>query len=440
MFAIHARSLACAAIAGCILFSGPGHADESLSKELVDRITRSKARLQEVEERISRQSRQYAEKLDDKQQTIKKLREEAAAVQRLTDEKLLGLDKLEERVNEWTTQSNYQKHLLTGYLEGVGAQSDADSAAGIDRLAPAVRRIESALTPGWRRQNIVTADGAIARAPVLVAGPVEVAYDQTAGKAGPVIRETGAEPRIEDVYRGSELEELRSLQQAGVGLLSFDPTLGNALRLRNSNDGLLDHLNKGGIWAVPIIFFGLLSFVISIIKGGQFVRLPKIDPTVIDRITSRPAAQSGGAAGIEEKLTPASRDVGEAQKRLIQIAASTPVSQQRDDLLVAYLMEYKHKLERFMGVVGTSAAVAPLLGLLGTVSGMISTFKMMTIFGSGDASTVSGGISEALVTTELGLIVAIPSLVVSALLTRKSKSYSHELENFAIKLSKAEFA
>ena len=108
--------------------------------------------------------------------------------------------------------------------------------------------------------------------------------------------------------------------------------------------------------------------------------------------------------------------------------------------MVAYLMEYRHKVERFMNVVSVCASIAPLLGLLGTVSGMITTFKMMTIFGTGDASTVSGGISIALITTELGLVVAIPSLIASALLSRKIKSYLHDLESFAIKVSKVDFS
>jgi len=84
----------------------------------------------------------------------------------------------------------------------------------------------------------------------------------------------------------------------------------------------------------------------------------------------------------------------------------------------------------------TGAAVSPLLGLLGTVSGMIETFKMMTLFGSGDPEVVSGGIAQALVTTELGLVVAIPALILNAVLSRKAKSYYAELENFAILISK----
>ena len=66
---------------------------------------------------------------------------------------------------------------------------------------------------------------------------------------------------------------------------------------------------------------------------------------------------------------------------------------------------------------------------------MIATFKAMTLFGAGDASAVSGGIAEALITTELGLVVAIPALLAHALMSRRVKSYFAQLENDAVHLS-----
>jgi biopolymer transport protein ExbB len=66
---------------------------------------------------------------------------------------------------------------------------------------------------------------------------------------------------------------------------------------------------------------------------------------------------------------------------------------------------------------------------------MIETFKMMTLFGSGDPEVVSGGIAQALITTELGLVVAIPALILSAFLSRKARAYYTDLENFAVLLS-----
>jgi biopolymer transport protein ExbB len=66
---------------------------------------------------------------------------------------------------------------------------------------------------------------------------------------------------------------------------------------------------------------------------------------------------------------------------------------------------------------------------------MITTFKAMTLFGSGDASVVSAGIAEALITTEVGLVVAIPAVLAHALMSRKVKSYFAQLENDAVNLS-----
>jgi biopolymer transport protein ExbB len=70
-----------------------------------------------------------------------------------------------------------------------------------------------------------------------------------------------------------------------------------------------------------------------------------------------------------------------------------------------------HELERFLNLLGTIAAISPLLGLLGTVLGMIKVFNVISIYGTGDARVVAGGIGMALIATAAGLIVAIPSLL-----------------------------
>ena len=77
-------------------------------------------------------------------------------------------------------------------------------------------------------------------------------------------------------------------------------------------------------------------------------------------------------------------------------------------------------IERGLVTLAILAAVAPMLGLLGTVSGMIETFQSITLFGTGDPKLMSGGISQALVTTELGLAVAIPILLIHSALSSKS--------------------
>ena len=93
-----------------------------------------------------------------------------------------------------------------------------------------------------------------------------------------------------------------------------------------------------------------------------------------------------------------------------------------------------HRLERYLNALGTVAAISPLLGLLGTVTGMISVFTEITTHGTGNAPTLAGGISEALVTTAAGLAVAIPSLVMHRHYSARIESIVVDLEREAIKL------
>ncbi len=93
-----------------------------------------------------------------------------------------------------------------------------------------------------------------------------------------------------------------------------------------------------------------------------------------------------------------------------------------------------HDLEKYLNTLGTVAAIAPLLGLLGTVVGMIRVFTEITIQGTGNANALAGGISEALLTTAAGLIVAIPALVMHRYYTGRIDSIVVGLEQETIKL------
>jgi biopolymer transport protein ExbB len=172
----------------------------------------------------------------------------------------------------------------------------------------------------------------------------------------------------------------------------------------------------------------VFALVISLFKGFQLTRLPTVLPALAERLTH---IDSSVNSQVEQLM----QQVKGMQHELVNITLASPAGQQRDDKLFSALLMQKHQLEYWLGAVAITAAVSPLLGLLGTVSGMIETFKLMTLFGAGDASAVSGGISEALVTTELGLVVAIPALLMHALLSRKVKTYYGALESCAVQLS-----
>lgn len=93
-----------------------------------------------------------------------------------------------------------------------------------------------------------------------------------------------------------------------------------------------------------------------------------------------------------------------------------------------------HELERFLNTLGTIASIAPLLGLLGTVVGMIKVFSAIMMHGVGDPAVLAGGISEALITTAAGLTVAIPSLIFHRYFERLVDEYVLNMEEEALKL------
>jgi biopolymer transport protein ExbB len=103
-----------------------------------------------------------------------------------------------------------------------------------------------------------------------------------------------------------------------------------------------------------------------------------------------------------------------------------------EEVMYESMLSTQPRLERFLNVIAVTAATAPLLGLLGTVTGIIKTFKLMKVFGAGDPKPLISGISEALITTELGLVLAIPALVIHALLSRRVAAVLSRMEKLSV--------
>ena len=99
-----------------------------------------------------------------------------------------------------------------------------------------------------------------------------------------------------------------------------------------------------------------------------------------------------------------------------------------ENVLQEAILRELPRLERFLPTLSVLAAIAPLLGLLGTVTGMINTFQVIMQFGTSDPRMMSGGISEALITTQLGLVVAIPILIMHHFLERRVDKVIGDME------------
>lgn len=402
----------------------------SVESDLVNDIKKAQTALNKTQSNIAKQSVQLNRQTQDAEQAVVSLRKKTSAARRLMDEQTLSLTTLEKRLATWQQQDTYQRNLLARFSQQQKmpqSTGDAFDNESLATLSSAFNRLRSQLNPQWQTTSVVAQDGAIKPVSTLAIGPVSWFIDQASQQAGFLVHEpTMTKQGL--LLGHDEFEQLNQLANEQQAQISFDPTLTRALKIAQSQESVISHVEKGGIWVLPIIAFGVFALLISLIKGAQLIRLPALLPALAERLSHIDGKDAS-------QLNQLASQVKGMQRQLIDITLKSPAGQQRDDQLFSALLMQKHKLEYWLGAVAITAAVSPLLGLLGTVSGMIETFKLMTLFGAGDASAVSGGISEALVTTELGLVVAIPALLMHALLSRKVKTYYGGLESCAVQLS-----
>ncbi|MEM9530583.1 MAG: MotA/TolQ/ExbB proton channel family protein [Pseudomonadota bacterium] len=399
-----------------------GLAQDAVADSLLADIRRSTERLERAEKDIADAAARLNQQISEAQQEVGDLRRRATELQRAADEQTVGIDVLQARLEKWQQQEQYQQNLLLELERRVayGAADRIGEANEAARLQSALALLNERLNPTFQPAGAFTEAGAETPGQQLSLGPLSW-FVHAAGGGMLGSREDNLS-QVVWAFDSDALEELRGLQQNNAGVLMLDPTQGRYLALREARSTLLEHLGAGGVWVIPILTFALLSLAIALIKVVQFLRLPRLNSEVEQSLINQLRSPVRDA------------EVPRLLEPLISIWREAGSEQQREDRLFDFLVDQRNRLQRLLGAVAITATVSPLLGLLGTVSGMIRTFQSMTVFGSGDPSAVSGGISEALVTTEMGLIVAVPSLVIHALLKRKADSYAGQLESLVARV------
>ncbi|WP_166114467.1 MotA/TolQ/ExbB proton channel family protein [Pseudoalteromonas sp. Z9A5] len=404
---------------------------DDAKKSILSDIKTAQRTLSNTQNSIAKEQALLGKKIFNKQQSLSKLREEAAVNRRLADEDTLSLEQLQTRLDTWQQQQQYQLNLLNRFVRQNSKSEHVTNNQNelLNQVVSLISNQEQALYPHFKKQPVVLSNGELSQASTLQVGPVAWFSTQTPKLAGLLnLDDESNALKVALVQSTSNDNPLdNTLKQNGVGstLLTFDPSLTHLVTSQAQQESPLEHLEKGGLWAIPIILFACFALTIALLKAAQLLRLSKI------KMHSQMQLQQFFKGESTNEFTG-------MQKQLFNLTLQSEKGQVRDDQLFNQLIHDKHKLDNFIGAIAVTAAVAPLLGLLGTVSGMIETFKMMTLFGSGDPEVVSGGIAQALITTELGLVVAIPALVLNALLSRKAKAYYSQLEGFALQLSQLE--
>ena len=223
--------------------------------------------------------------------------------------------------------------------------------------------------------------------------------------------ETGRLVELGRQPQGRYLSLAEDLQAAKTGLVSvaLDPSRGSILSLMVESPDFIEHIQRAGIIGYVILALGGIALVIV---GERFVVLT---------LTRRKVEQQRSGQGVgEDNPLGRLRRVFNSHEGL----DADSLALKLDEAMAVEVPRYK----RWLPILAVFATAAPLLGLLGTVAGMIDTFQSMSLFGAGDPKLVSGGISLALVATELGLLVAIPILLLHSWLHSSSNRLIQVLE------------
>ncbi len=209
----------------------------------------------------------------------------------------------------------------------------------------------------------------------------------------------------------------------------MDISKGAAIRQLTHQLSLWDQIPKGGPIVWPIVAIFAVALIIVLERLVFFFRKQVNADKFMKRL----------APLVTENRWDECRTLLESTKnRLIPKVLLTAIdfrNQDRVDMenvLQEAILNEIPRIERFISTLGMLAAISPLLGLLGTVTGMINTFHAITSYGTGDPRMMSGGISEALVTTMLGLSVAIPVMLFHTLLSRRVETEIGKIEEKAV--------
>ncbi|MBW1646183.1 MAG: DUF3450 family protein [Deltaproteobacteria bacterium] len=194
-----------------------------------------------------------------------------------------------------------------------------------------------------------------------------------------------------------------------------------------------ERLRAGGPLVWPILFLGLVALGLSL---ERFFFLRRVKSNT-DRVMSEVISLVGAGRWQESEELLSNRRGPVYNVLAAGLRFRRAGREVLENVFEEAIMKELPRLERFLPTLQVLAAVAPLLGLLGTVTGMINTFQVITIFGTGDPRMMSGGISEALVTTELGLVMAIPILLLHSYFSRKVESIIGDMEEKAVGLTVA---
>ena len=428
-------TIAAAGLLALGLGSGSAVAQEAASlDELLDMVKQGQAReARENEQRLAEFRRRQAEQqallnqarnerasLEQRGEQLEELFEEnnrklATAAAEL-DERLGSLKELFGVLQQVAgdTQSVFSNSLISAqfpdreaFLVELGrtmaSSTRLASIEDIERLWFELQRqmTESGKVAKFER-SVILADGTESTIPVVRVGTFNIVGD------GFYLNYTSETGNVVELQRQPEQSRYTDSTaalfdaQEGPATFGLDPTRGGILAQLVDRPTLRERIDQGGVVGYSIIGLGLLGLLIALVSLFSLV--------IADRkVSAQLKSDKPNSNNPLGRVLGAYEDNKNVDTETLELKLSEAV------------LKEAPKLSRGLLFVKVISVVAPLAGLLGTVTGMIKTFQVITLYGAGDPKLMAGGISQALVTTVLGLVVAIPMVLLHTFLQGRSK-------------------
>ncbi len=435
----------------------PSEALTQASESVNIKLEKSLSELSALRELAASENIPLSKKLSDLESQLHEVGREYQNISRSLDGRTLDLNNLRAEIKSRQEESTYLSSLLGEYTRNFEARlhiaeiqryaaplEAAKSAVENSNLSEqevysaqaallnvSVERLKEALGGSVFDGKAVDESGVVKNGKFVLVGPVAIFKSNDGQIVGTVEQKLGSlEPSVTTFANNSDSLAADEIITTGGGRFPYDPTLGNAHVIEATRETVLEHIKKGGVVMVPILGMAAAAFAVVIYKWFAISLVRKPRKKQIKNFLNAVAAQD------ENEVKRQAKAIKGAFGKMLQSAAEhiKEPSELIEEVMYETILSTKLKLQSLLPFVAISAASAPLLGLLGTVTGIINTFSLITVYGSGDPKMLSGGISEALITTEYGLIVAIPCVLFHSFLSRKAKGVVDEMEKTAIAL------
>ena len=417
--------------------------EEEGLKELVNKLRAERDKLSDSVIDLKISAKRQKESLSDIEKNVNSLKDDAGRKEEILNQVKTLLEGAEGELNGLTRtlppSSNRQQQIktLNKLIDNSASNSEELFVEDTKELFKTVLEVvKEGQDIELYSEQVKTESGALEESDIIRIGHIAAAYvSQDVGRIGLKVKSVEGDEGFrwkENIPRNQRKKIMHAFNavkshEEGTFAFPVDVTQEIQPQKKSGSSGVFGFLLSGGPVMIPLTLVTIAALIL-IIERLFFFRKERSmhDHLMGDIISLCAEGRHDEAEDIcRQHEGPIARTLAACISRRVQGVSAM------EDSVQESIMHEIPRLEHFLPAIGVLAAVAPLLGLLGTVTGMINTFHMITIFGSGNPGLMAGGISEALITTAAGLVIAIPVLLAYNYLSTKADGIICDIERYA---------